>query len=393
MNSAEVRIMALTSVAHFFTHVFMLIYPTIAVIIAVEWATAESDMLLLATPGFMLYGLVAFPQGLLADRVGGFVPVLVGLIGMGGGSILCGVAKEPWALAAGLGVIGLFASAYHPAGLGLISQGMSRPGWALGINGAIGSAAVAVAPGLAEILSSSVGWRGTFTILGSVAIFVGVVLAFFPVRPEPAVAHHEVSSDEPLFQRSFILLCIVMLFSGLAYRGVNIILPTLFSERIDGVGHGVATSMTYGFAVVMNYFGGRLADRYAAPRLYFVFHAFSFAPLVLTAWLSGPELLTVAAGYAAGAMAAQPVENRYIALLSPASRRSVAYGIKFTISFGVGALAVPAVSAILEHFGTRLVMLVLSAVVGCLVVSAWVLLRHSLRTSNQHCASNNGAKI
>ncbi|MEC8025218.1 MAG: hypothetical protein VX223_14925, partial [Myxococcota bacterium] len=89
----------------------------------------------------------------------------------------------------------------------------------------------------------------------------------------------------------------------------------------------------------------------------------------------GPALLSVAALYAASAMAAQPVENRYIAINSPASRRSVAYGIKFTITFGVGALAVPVVSAILSAHGTQSVMWALSGTVGALVLSAWALLR------------------
>ena len=208
MNSTEARIMALTSVAHFFTHLFMLIYPTLAVVIAPKWSSSEADMLLLATPGFMLYGLVAYPQGMWADRIGGFIPVLVGLIGMGVGALLCGFAKTPWMLAAGLGVIGLFASAYHPAGLGLISQGMKKPGWALGVNGAIGSAAVAVAPGLAEILSTSVGWRGTFFTLGTAAVGAGLVLAFFPIadlRRTDAEEDVAEQAPEPLFNRAFIL--------------------------------------------------------------------------------------------------------------------------------------------------------------------------------------------
>ena len=96
----------------------------------------------------------------------------------------------------------------------------------------------------------------------------------------------------------------------------------------------------------------------------------------------------VAAIYAASAMAAQPVENRYIALHSHPSRRSVAYGIKFTITFGVGALAVPAVSAILELFGTQVVMWTLSTVVGCLVISAWTLLRYKKRVGNVPLAGN-----
>ena len=377
MHADEARIMALTSIAHFFTHVFMLVYPTLAVLIAREWGTTEADMLLLATPGFVLYGLAAYPQGLWADRIGGFWPVVVGLLGMGVGALVCGFSASDRGLAVGLGIIGLGASAYHPAGLGLISHGMSRPGWALGVNGAIGSAAVATAPALAELMSLAFGWQGTFLGLGGIALISGAVLSRFPIVVDIGKDASAPGKDdkESLFTGPFLWLCLAMLFSGLAYRGVNTVFPTLFAERVEGLGHGIATSVAYGFAVVMNYFGGRLVDKFEAPTLYFAFHAMSFFPLLLTAWLAGPALLSVAALYAASAMAAQPVENRYIAINSPASRRSVAYGIKFTITFGVGALAVPVVSAILSAHGTQSVMWALSGTVGALVLSAWALLR------------------
>ena len=371
--------MVLTCAAHSFTHLFMLVYPTIAVIQAHAWGVDVADLLPLTVPGFVLYGLMAVPFGRWADRSGGWLPVTVGVLGMGLGAILCGVAEERWHIAVGLGVMGLFASAYHPAGLGLISHGMRRKEWALGFNGAFGSGAVALAPGLSEVLADSLGWRGAFIALAIPALVVGVASLMLPIRvrgPERPVVATDTGPEQPLFTRPFIVLCVAMTLGGLAYRGASVVLPALFEERVSFVGHGIATSITYSLAVLMNLVGGHLAERFGPRRVYVGFHALSLPPLIFTAWLSGLPLLLLAALYAGCALGTQPAENSVVAALTPTSRRGVAYGVKFTLAFGVGAAAVPVVAWLLKHHGTAAVMHALTAVVACLVVVVLLGSRH-----------------
>jgi MFS family permease len=377
------RILLLTSAAHLFTHLLMLVYPTIAVVQAREWGVEVADLLNLTFPAFLLYGLGALPAGIWGDKTRGGLPLIVGLFGMSSGAFVCAYADTSLEIGVGLGVIGFFASIYHPAGLGLITRGIKRSAWALGINGAVGSGAVAMAPALAELLSEHFGWRQAWFVLAVPAALVAVVFLFFPIRledqSEPSVSPAE-SKSEPtrLWSPSFVILCVAMTLGGIAYRGNSVILPALMDERVNFLGHGVATSITYSFAMVMNYAAGRLTERYSSSVVYFWLIALSLPPLILTAWFSGIPLLLVAALYGGFSLGTQPPENTIVAQLSPKKYRGVAYGFKFTLSFGVGALVVPLVSHLLKHHGLATVQLTLAGVVGGLVVTA-LLLRHRLK--------------
>lgn len=356
----------------------MLTYPTIAVVQARQWGVPIADLLVLATPGFVMYGIASLPMGVMADRLGGWLVLTIGVFGMAVGTVICGLADSRWQIGLGLGLVGLFASTYHPAGLGLISRGCSRPAWALGVNGAFGSGAVALAPGLAEVLAEGFGWRGAFLGLAVPALITGVAFLIWPIRVPPSPPRTTTGTTPPAEGRSllsgrFLLLGVGMTLAGLAYRGNSVIFPTLFEERVSFMGPGLATTVTYSLAAVMNLIGGHLAERAGNPKIYLIFHALSLPPLLAMAWLSELPLLLVGALYAGCALGMQPAENGLVAELSPPSRRSLAYGIKFTLTFGVGALAVPLVAAVLDRSGTAAVMVTLSGFVVALVIVAALL--------------------
>ena len=63
----ERRILVLTSLAHLFTHLMMLVYPTIAVVQAKDWGMNVADLLSLTFPGFLLYGLGSLFVGYWSD--------------------------------------------------------------------------------------------------------------------------------------------------------------------------------------------------------------------------------------------------------------------------------------------------------------------------------------
>ena len=368
----ERRILALTSVAHFFTHLCMIVYPTLVVAQARDWHVPVSDLWLAMIPGYVLYGLGAIPAGLWADRRHTHVPLIVGLIGMGAGAAACSAAGSVGSMAAGLGLMGLFASLYHPAGLGLITRGVRRSQRALGINGAVGSFALAVGPAAAEGLEVAVGWRGAFVAIAALATLSGLAFAAYPIRvaPLPPAAARPTDGSARLLSVPFLVLCVAMMFNGLAYRGNTTVLPTLFEARVGFIGHGVATSLTYSIGVLMNWAGGHLSERYPPRRVFLALHSLSLVPLALTAFASGLPLLLLAGVYLGCALGMQPAENGLVARLAPPARTGVAYGIKFTLSFGVGALAVPLARWARDALGWEGVQLLSAAFVAVVVVAA-----------------------
>jgi len=63
----------------------------------------------------------------------------------------------------------------------------------------------------------------------------------------------------------------------------------------------------------------------------------------------------------------QPLENTLVARLSPPQLHSSAFGLKFILTFGVGALSVSMVSGIKESFGLSAVYIALALVSTVLV--------------------------
>lgn len=368
----------------------MLVYPTIAVLQAEAWNVSVASLLPLAFPGFILYGLGSIPMGLWVDRTGGWLPMVLGMFGMSTGAMICSLAtaNSLWILSLGLGLIGLSASAYHPAGMSLITRRLKRSAWGLGINGSFGSAAIALAPITAEILSLRWGWQQTFVLLAIPSLCLGVLCAFYPIshaheQGEPPPSAPTMTDIRKLFTAPFIILCVAMAVGGLVYRGNTLLFPTLFDHRVSWMSHGVATSIVYGMGAVMNIAGGYLAERFSFERVYLALHICSWPFLLATAWLTETPLLFVASIYAACAVGMQPAENSLVAHLTPPSRRGIAFGIKFTMVFGVGALAVPLVSTILSWKGLTAVQLSLSGSVLILVgVVTWLCIRLS-RTNTE----------
>ena len=69
------RAVRFANVGHFYSHVFMLLYPTVVLALEVQWKLPYGELLALALPGFVLYGVAALPAGWIADRWSGPVTI------------------------------------------------------------------------------------------------------------------------------------------------------------------------------------------------------------------------------------------------------------------------------------------------------------------------------
>ena len=73
---------------------------------------------------------------------------------------------------------------------------------------------------------------------------------------------------------------------------------------------------------------------------YLTFFVSALPFLLLMTMLQGLPLVVVAGGFVLFSLGMQPIENSLVAVLSPPRWRSVTYGVKFTLVFGAGSLAV-----------------------------------------------------
>ena len=342
----ERRILVLAGAGHFVAHFAELMYPTLAVSLAADTGIPLAEVLGWSTIGYLLFGLGALPAGYLADRIGSRWIVLTSLAGTGAATIAAGLSTPGPMLAAALAALGLAASLYHPAGMSLISRGVRARGRALGLNGIAGNAGIALTPVCTAVLIGLAGWRGAYIACGTAILLVTALLAARPIsEPRGDQPDAAATAPDPYHLPRFALLCLAAMLAGISYRANTVAQPAFFAERVTLVGYGTATTLAYLAGMVGQYVGGRLADRYPLRYLYLATHLASIPALLIMARLTELPLLLTAGTFVFFSLGMQPIENSLFAQLTPPRLRGTGYGMKFVVTFGVGALGVQLVRA------------------------------------------------
>jgi MFS family permease len=370
--ASERRIVHFTGFAHAATHYVELVYPTLAVGLALETGIALEQVLSWSFGGYLMLGLGALPAGFVADRLGARRVILAGLAASGLAACLAGAVAPGWPLALSITLLGLGASCYHPAGTGLLSRAVAARGRALGINGIYGNVGIALAPITTAALVAWLGWRATFYVTGGAILLGTAVLSRLPLD-EPPPAHASTDPDSQATETSpraigaFVALCAAGMLGGFAYRANTVAQPALFAEHISFMGYGAAASIAMLVGIAGQYLGGLVADNRELRASYFLFHLSSLPLLVLVSRLDALPLLGASSLYVFFALGMQPIENSLFAALTPERWRSTAYGLKFVLTFGVGSSAVWMVRWVAAAWGWSSVYTVLCIVVALLL--------------------------
>ena len=376
-NAEDKKVLAFTGAAHGLTHYVELTYPTLAVIYAVEIGRPIEEVLGWSLIGYMLLGFGALPAGYLADHLGSRLMVTTGLLMSGAAMLVAGLVPPGWPIVVCLAIVGLGASTYHPAGIGLISRTVSARGSALGINGIYGNAGIALGPAVTGFLAAAIGSRMTFIVTGlgilAVALATNALRFTEPGRAEPAPQSTASGTAPRLLIFCFVLVCVAAMFGGFNYRANSVAQPALFSERISFLSFGLATSLAMCAGIGGQYLGGRIADRFPLANSYLFFHAASLPAVLLIPYSSEYALFFAGALYAFFALGMQPIENSLYAQLTPERWRSTAYGLKFSLTFGIGASAVAMVEWIAPAQGFVGVYHALAFVVGGIIAATLTL--------------------
>jgi MFS family permease len=347
-----------SNIGHLFTHMFMLLYPTVVLALEKTWGMTYGELLTLALPGFILFGAAALPAGWLGDKwsEGGMLAVM--FAGLGFSAILTGLATSPWMIALGLGCIGLFAAIYHPVGISMVVRSSVNRGWALGINGVFGSIGLASAAFVAGALTDLVHWRAAFIVPGVIAVATGAGFGLVVKAghlgnqkvdrvPQPDVGRKAMVS-------SFIALACASVFTGIIFNATSVALPKMFAERMQifggrEIGVGGFVSLVYLLGGLSQLLGGLMADRYQLKRIYMISYLLQVPMLLLAAYTNSLPLLLASIMMVVLQLGVVPVESSLYALYSPSKWRSTSFGVKFVISLGVSSVAVPIVAVIHER--------------------------------------------
>lgn len=390
MTPSERRVILNTSYGHFLSHFNMLVFPAVVLPLSTRLGISLAETLQISLWMYMLLGLTALPWGWAADRWGAVPLLRIYYLGAGfSGLAAAWWINSPVFLAGALAGIGFFSGIYHPAGLGLISKSIKRVSFALGINGMFGNLGMATAPLLAGLVNWVWGPRAVYIMLGILNL-AGLTL----VRKAEESSHEENGvAQEVLYHNwrtAFGVLLVAMMLGGVAYRGSTVIIPAYFELKLQAVfqllagalggdvsRNLVATSITsiiFLVGMVGMYTGGRAAEKYDPRYCYLVFHAITVPASILIAYLSESALIAMVFIYFFFLLGMQPVENTLLAHMTPRKFHSTAFGAKFILTFGIGALAVRMVGAIEKTHGIEPVFLSLAGFSAVLVLTVLLLI-------------------
>jgi MFS family permease len=388
MTPHERNVLITTCLGHFLSHFNMLTFPAVVLPLAARLNLPLAQVLGMSFWMYLLFGLTAMPWGMAADRFGARPLMRIYYAGAG----LCGLATAFWIdkpvlLVLALAGVGLFSGIYHPAGLGLISTQIKRVSYGMGVNGMFGNLGLASAPLVAGVVTWLWGPRAAYLVLGAANLTGLIVMALLPL---PNAVEVSSTNAETNGGRGFFILLIAMMLGGIAYRGASVILPAYFELRNQGIFQwltqhmpaGVSTNLvatTIASAIFLvgmaaQYLGGRVAERYCLQHSYLVFHLITIPAAFAMARAVDLPLVALALVYFFFMLGMQPIENTLVSRLTPPHWRHSAFGMKFILTFGVGALAVKGVQAIEGSVGLTWVYPALGCVSIVLVMTIGVLI-------------------
>jgi len=409
MNDNDRSIVAFAMLAHATVHTYELSIPIFVVIWLQQFPVTTATLGSVVAVGYALFGIGALPGGVLADRLGAKTLVIVCLLGMGGSFLLLGFAPGVPTIAVALGLWGIAASVYHPAGLSLLSTGVDERGTGFAYHGMAGNVGIAFGPLATALLLLAFDWQTVAWLLvvpAGLAVLYAVTAEFDEMaavstdggeREGGADRADGAATGETgllaslraflvdarmLFTAGFALAICVVLMNGLFYRGVLTFLPdvlgsflppitdyvTLFepgsamAQQFDLASYVYAGLLTVGIGG--QYVGGKLTDRIPVTTGLLAV----FAGLAVVAVLFVPAaqaglgpLLAVSALLGFLLFAIQPLYQATIAEYSPPDDRGLSYGFTYLANFGVGAAGAALAGILLSVVGTDGTFLALAA--------------------------------
>lgn len=307
----------------------------------------------------MLFGGGSLLVGLLITRNSATRWLIYYLVGCGVCSILAGLSPGIAWLGISLAGVGAFASIYHPAGLGIISDRTTpdqRP-MALGIHGILGSLGIAIAPFAAAVWLGSGGtWRTYLIGLGLPGFLLAVIVSWLRGK-EAEIDRATPTRDDEFAMQPWLLLLIssIAAIQGFVYSAQLSFLPRYLSQGptwslspdwgpwlFANDGPSVQGKFLAATALLLGCVGQLTSGYFARHRLLekqlILVLALNIPFLIWMGFASAGWRVVAAGGFALVHFMYQPVYNSLVAKHVSGRFRSFAFGASFAISLGLGSL-------------------------------------------------------
>ncbi len=363
MNSDDRKIILVTASTHGLVHLLMLIFISINISIAKEMKLNLFQIGNLGTLSYLAFGLGAIPAGIMIDKIGSRKALFITLLGLGISAIFVGLSISPLMFGFSIFFLGIFASFYHPAGLSYISKNIKQRARAIGFHGVGGNIGIALSPICATYLASLYNWRLSYIAFSIPAFILALIVLFSTAigkkeNTKQSTIINKIPEQNKTFLKLIIIVYALQIVNAFIYRGSLIFLPTYLAQRINIgffkqsniISGGLISSLALLVGVFGQYISGELSQKYKTEKVLLLIMIIGIPFLFLIAQSTNIILIISIFSFAFCHFFFQPLGNEMVAKYSSTKHRSRIYGISFTLSFAVGAIASSFAGFLAEYF-------------------------------------------
>jgi MFS family permease len=373
----------LLNVGHGIDHMFLLIFATAVASVALEFGYSSwEDLMPYSVGAFALFGLGSLPAGRLGDVWGRRVMMVIFFVGIGASALLVSATQNAWQLAAGLTLLGAFASIYHPVGIPMLVQNVPNPGAVIGLNGLAGNLGIAVAALVTGFLVKWIGWRAAFAVPGVIAIACGILFATVCPKEEHAPAKGKggkakVTLTPAMLVRTFAVMTAAAATSSILFNFTTNGNSQLLSESFRGVLEdpavlGTLLAAIYTVASFAQIVVGNLIDRMPFKPLQLWMSVAQVPLLILAAYSQSWGMFVALLLVMIFVFGSIPFTDAMIVRYVDDRLRSRVAGMRLTVAFGVSSLAVWALGPMVKTMGFAAALWIMAGIAA--VKAAIVLL-------------------
>ena len=332
----------LLGVAHSLNHSLFLVLPPLMTTIADDLNTSFGTIGIISTITFLTYGTGALIGGPLSDRIGSLKVAQIS-IGLGGlMSLVFLFATNVYIFGAGMFLMALWASFYHPTANGLIAKAFpENTGGSMGVHNAAGNFGQVFTPTVAFFLGVTYSWRISFVFFGIMSVLTALLLNRIEVN-EGSMERNKTGYIEFIKTPGLWIVLVYNIIVGSLFRSVDLFFPSFLStEKLYTGGlAAIANSMILFFGVIGQLAGGGGSDRYGSQRVLLVTTAGMVASLVLLMVMPTSIAVPIFVFlYGISMFGHQPTVTNLVSKLSPRNMMGLAYGVMFFSAFGVGSIS------------------------------------------------------
>ena len=367
----------LLGVAHSLNHSLFLVLPPLLDNITTDLGASFSTMGLIGTITFLTYGSGALIGGPLSDRLGSLKVARISIALGGVMTVLFLFADTVFVFGAGMFLMALWASFYHPTANGLIAKAFTEnTGGAMGTHNAAGNLGQVLTPTVAYYLGVTFNWRLSFVFFGALSVVTAAFLSRIEVD-EGDPSGMSQSYLEFIKTPGLWMILLYNVFVGFLFRSVDLFFPSFLSVEKGYTGGlaAVANSAILLLGVAGQLLGGMGSDRLGQTKTLLIASAGMALSLVLLMVLPtgtlGVALFIVI--YGVSMFGHQPTVTSIVSRLSPRRMMGLAYGVMFFSAFGVGSLSTTVTSYLADKYSLTTAFW-LNAGVGAAMLAVSVLI-------------------